>query len=88
MDIERLRAEGISYRGVTLMYDPVGSEWDLKFGDEFIAWAVRRDDGWRVCAPSSRNPFDIADVIDDGLTEAEAVADLGVLGRQATAKAD
>lgn len=86
MDIEKTRAEGITQAGIILDFG--NGEWLLKRSHrdwtEHLVWAVPRDSGWRVLAPSSGNPFDLADVLADGLTEGQAVLHLVEIGGNET----
>lgn len=93
-DIESIRENGISYADVTLSFDRDDDDWYLKRNHsdhvEFIAWTVHTSrSNFLICKPSTGHvdPFVLANVIDGGLTEEEAVHRLGELGRQATAKA-
>lgn len=95
MDIETLRAEGISYGGVKLAFEADFEEWTLKrqHSDwtEVVAWGTHVPHvGWMVCKPVPGNrshPFALANVIDGKMTEEQAVIMLGELGRQATKNA-
>lgn len=80
--VEKIRVEGTRFADAELRFE--FGEWTLKRlrrdHVEHLAWAVYRDGGWRICEPSSSNPFDLADVRYDGLTEEDAVAALIAIG--------
>ena len=59
---------------------PDGCEYRTVGRLEHIAWAAKCDGGaWTVLTHRTRDPFDFADVVADGLSEEEAVAELAAL---------
>lgn len=60
---------------------PDGCEYRTVGRLEHIAWAVKCDGGgWTVLTHRTRNPFDLADIVADGLSEEEAVGQLAAIG--------
>lgn len=74
MDSPELRVHRADVGDFKIYYSD--DQWVLKHKDLFLAWSIRTENGWRVLEYSGACS-DLADVVDDGLCERDAMIRLG-----------